>query len=58
MSRVINQYSDDKFCDETIYGECSFCGAEVRRNRCGCDEYCPECGSELDWSGVRNETDI
>ena len=50
MAKVLYQYSDGKWNDETIYGECSFCGSEVRRGRCGRDEYCEECGCELDWS--------
>lgn len=54
IAKVINQYSDGKGndigCDNTVYGECECCGAEVSRSQYGRDEYCEECGAELDWS--------
>ena len=50
VAKVINQYTEGKWCDEVVHGECEHCGAEVSRSRCGRDEECYECGYELDWS--------
>ncbi len=54
IAKVINQYSDGNGnyigFDNTVYGECACCGADVRRHLKGIDEECWNCGCELDWS--------
>ena len=50
IAKVLYQEVENKWCDATITGECERCGSFVSRSRCGCDEFCEECGAELDWS--------
>lgn len=43
--------SEDKY-EYIRCGCCSLCGADVRGDRYGYDEECPECGADLDWGNV------
>ena len=43
--------SEDKY-EYIRCGSCSLCGADVRGDRYGYDEECPECGADIDWGNV------
>lgn len=43
--------SEDKY-EYIRCGSCSLCGADVRGDRYGYDEECPECGADIDWGDV------
>jgi hypothetical protein len=43
--------SEDKY-EYIRCGCCSLCGADVRGDRYGYDEECPECGADIDWGNV------
>lgn len=33
----------------TKYRQCPTCSAIAKKNKYGTDEFCPECGTEIDW---------
>lgn len=43
--------SEDKY-EYIRRGSCSLCDADVRGDRYGYDEECPECGAAIDWGDV------
>ena len=58
LDRVEQMYEKEKYIGEkkeraamlgTMYRQCPTCSAIAKKNKYGADEYCPECGTEINW---------